>query len=155
MLFLPGQRALTLGMQPLALAKGTGVDALAASRAGLGRANLVAHLVVDDEFDQIVGDLRAVERRVDADVAVVVEVDAHLDASPPPPRGCAAPADFGVDRAVEVALVEGVEDRLEIAGLAAARRGRAARGARGWRCGARGCSGRASARPRHDAGRAR
>src|SRR5258707_11024139 len=90
--FFPRTRPLVSGVAALGLAELAPVHAAAAAAVGARRENLVEHLVEDDHLDEVARHPLVVERRVDADDAVVVEVDAHLDRSLAAARRAAAPA---------------------------------------------------------------
>ena len=105
-----------------------------APEAAAARDHVMEHLVVDDVGDEVAGDPLLIERRVDADQpvdgAVASELDRPLRGSLGLPRRALAPRDDGVDAAVEVALVDPVEELEQIVVLALGDEGRVALAAR-------------------------
>src|SRR6266446_10888091 len=103
---LPDARPQVTGKAPLGTAKvGAMYDAATRSIDG-GRMDLVQHLVEHDHLHEIARHPRVVERRVDPDHLLVVEVHAHLDRALAAARAAPAPADARADRAVEMARVQ-------------------------------------------------
>ena len=85
------------------------------------------HLVEHHHLHEVAGNARVVERGVDADHLLVVEVDAHLDRAPPAAGAPPSPPDARVHRAGEVAAVQAEVDLLEIVHPAARRQRRLGR----------------------------
>src|SRR4029077_5366721 len=75
---------------------------------------LVEHFVEHDQLDEVAGHPFVVERGVYPDQLLVVQVHAHLDRSPSPPRAPAAPPDPRYQPAVEVVRVEVREDLAQV-----------------------------------------
>jgi hypothetical protein len=74
----------------------------------------VQHLVEDDVVHEEGRHLAGVERRVDADGAAEVIVDAEPDGAPAPPYRSPAPSDLGLDAPAEAQDVEPIEDLLKV-----------------------------------------
>src|SRR4051812_466058 len=108
--FLPRARALVSGEAPLGGPEPGTVHDAAASGVERGRMDLVQHLVEHHHLDEVAGDARVVERRVDPDHLLIMKVDAHLDRAAPPSRAAATPADPRAHRAVELASVQRAVD---------------------------------------------
>src|SRR5580692_8677542 len=113
-LLLPGTGPIVVGELALLLEERGGVEATAAVLA-LDLVLAVQHLVKDDPGHEVVGDAGLVERRVDADDAILDGEAPHLDRPAALPlRGDRPPGDARVERAAEPLAVQAVEDRLQV-----------------------------------------
>src|SRR4051812_13779602 len=116
---LPGPRPRVAGKGTLPGAELRSVhDPAPVARDGRGD-GLVQHLVKHDQLDEMARHLLVVERGMDADELLLVQVDAHLHRAAPAERRAPAPADPGVDLAVELLRVEASEDHGQIVDAAA------------------------------------
>src|SRR6266513_841579 len=97
---LPGAGPIVAGEAALGGAEFRAVHGAAALPVDAGREDLVEHLVEDDHVDEVAGHALVIERGMDADDFLVVEVDAHLDGAAPAILGAPAPADAGADLVV-------------------------------------------------------
>src|SRR5438067_264775 len=116
---LPGPRPDVAGEGTLALAELGAVHHAPAVAPNRGRNGLVQHLVEDDQLHEVAGHLLVVERGMDADELLLVEVDAHLHRAAPSEGRPPAPSDARVDLAAELLGVEAGEDRRQVVHAAA------------------------------------
>lgn len=122
-LSFPFQGLFKVRMAAFAVAELRGVYAAAAARLGFGVEDVVEHFVVDDEFDEELGHVGAVESGVDADEAVAGIVAAKYDMSARSSvagfRGAAAPAYIDFEFAIKELLIDLFGEFVEIVDSAA------------------------------------
>src|SRR4051812_9724674 len=114
---LPQLRALVLVKQPLLGEKGRRVILPTASD-DRNRMLLVQHLVIDDPLDEVGRDIRLIERRMNANQAILDRVRAQLEAvmaiGPAVLARQPPPADARINGPAEVARVQAIEELAQI-----------------------------------------
>src|SRR5437763_15870516 len=110
---LPGARAQIARVPALGGAEFRPVHDAAPGVVHRRRVNLVEHFVEHDHLHEVAGDAQVVERRMDPDHLLVVEVDAHLDRAASPAGAAPAPSDARLHGPGELARVQAGVDRRE------------------------------------------